>query len=200
MRRCGEQKLSTVTDNVPQRYHLDTIWDEDPIQLMLEKYFWTFARKTVEWNYNSAIEPDFGYQYAFDHPTDYVRLVEISLDEYFRNPFRDYRVENDYWFCDFETLYVVYISNDSAYGKDYSKWTKLFENMVATYMAQQLSLALNKSKSDKQELKSDMDELHKRAKSLDAMESPTRHPPECSWVSSRRGGRKGDSNRGPILG
>lgn len=198
LRRLGERKLSTVTDNEPARYHLDTIWDEDPVQLMLEAYNWSFARKTVEWNYNSAQDPDFGYQYAFDEPSDYVRLCMLSADEYFRTPWRDYVKENGFWFSSIQSMYISYVSNDSSYGKDYSKWSKLFENMVATYMAEQLALALNKSQTDMDRLKRDMLMLRKEAKSLDAMESPTRFPPQSSWARSRRGGMNFDSNRGPI--
>lgn len=200
LRRLGEQKLDTVTDNVPQRKHLDTIWGEDPVQLMLEMYKWGFARKTLEWNYNSALEPDFGYQYVFDHPSDYVSLVEISADEYFRVPLRDYIADNDYWFCEHQTIYIRYVSNGSSYGKDYSKWTKLFENMVAAYMAQQLALALNKSNSDMERLEKEMDKLKKEAKSLDAREQPTKFPPQSSWARARRGYPRGDTNRGPLIG
>lgn len=200
LRRLGERKLSEVDDRVPARYHLDTIWDEDPVQRMLEGYNWTFARKTIEWNYNSAQDPDFGYQYVFDEPSDYVRLVQLSADEYFRYPWRDYVKENGFWFSSIETMYITYVSNDSAYGKDYSKWSKLFENMVATYMAQELAIALSKSKSDRDILKQEMKELRREAKSLDAMESPTKFPPQSSWARSRRGYGRGDSNRGPLIG
>ena len=200
LRRLGELSLSALTDNVPQRHHLDTIWTEDPVLLMLEKYGWSFARKTVEWNYNAAYDPAFGYQYVFDQPSDYVRLVEISTDGYFSDPFRNYRVENGFWFCDFQTLYVVYVSKDTGYGYDYTKWTKLFESMVATYMAQKLSLALNKSQSDKDSLAKEMRMYETQAKSLDAMESPTRRPPQGTWTRSRTGRARGDTNRGPVLG
>jgi hypothetical protein len=201
LRRIGERKLSLVTDNVPQRHHLDTIWDEDPIQYMLEKYIWTFALKTVEWNYNSAIEPDFGHQYAFDKPSDYVRLASISTDEYLQNPLRQYEVDGNYFYCDWQTFYLKYVSNDAAYGFDYSLWPKSFENMVAIYMAKELVPALNKSKADKEMLDKEMKEVLMEAKNVDYMEIPTRFPPQSSWARSRRYGRHNqDSRRGPVFG
>jgi hypothetical protein len=200
LRRLGERKLSTVTDNVPARHHLDTIWDEDPVQLMLENYGWSFARRTMEWNYNSAHNPDFGYQYVFDLPDDYVRLVQISANGHFSYPWRDYTVENGFWYSSIETMYVTYVSNDESYGKDYAKWTKLFENMVATYMASELAISLNKSQNDMARLDQIMKGYRLEAKSLDAMEHPTKFPPQSSWARARRAGRVTDSNRGPLIG
>lgn len=200
LRRCGERKLATLTDNVPARYHLDAIWDEDPIQLMLEKYVWKFARRTMEWNYNPAYDPAFGFQYAFDKPSDYVRLVAISADENFSEPLRQYDPENGYWYADYETIYIRYVSNDSEYGKDYSKWSKLFESMTACHMAYQLAIALNKSGSDLDRLDREMRRYQIEAKNIDAMEDPTKFPPQGSWARSRRGPGRGDSNRGPLIG
>lgn len=200
LRRCNERKISALTDNVPARFHLDAVWDEDPIQLMLEKYLWKFARRTMEWNYNPAYTPDFGHQYAFDKPSDYVRLVAISADENFSEPLRNYDPENGFWYADFETIYIKYVSNDSDYGKDYSKWTKLFESMVACYLAYQLAVALNKSDSDLKRLEHEMNQYRKEAANLDAMEDPTRFPTQGTWTRSRRGSPRGDSNRGPLIG
>ena len=200
LRRCNERKLATTTDNVPARYHLDAIWDEDPIQLMLEKYRWKFARKVVEWNYNPAYEPSFGFQYVFDRPSDYVRLVSISGDENFSDPLRAYDPENGLIYCDWQTIYLKYVSNDSAYGKDYSKWSKLFEQLVASYMGYQLAIALNKSEADLKRMDYEMTKLEKEAKNLDAMEDPTKFPKQGSWAASRTGGSRGDSNKGPLIG
>jgi len=199
LRRVGERKLSTVTDNVPSRYHLDTIWDEDPPLMMLERYNWTFAQKAMEWNYNAAIEPDFGFQYAFDIPSDYVHLSQISTDEYFSYPLRIYSKEADYFFCDFQLIYLKYVSKDIAYGKDYSKWSTLFEQMTAAYMAQELAYALSKSKDLQERLDKQMKEYQTQARSMDGQENPTRFLAQSSWARSRRRGT-GESSRGPIFG
>jgi hypothetical protein len=200
LRRCGERKLETVTDEVPARYYLDAIWDEDPIQLMLELYFWKFARRVMEWNYNASYAPAFGRRYVFDQPDDYVRMVQISADENFSAPLRAYEVSNGFWHIDFETIYICYVSNDQNYGYDYSKWPKLFEQLVASYMAKELSIAINKSATDITELKAAHAAYLKQAKNLDAMEDPTRFPPGGSWVRSRRGGGGEGSSRGPVFG
>lgn len=189
-----------MTDNVPQRRHLDTIWDEDPRQYMLEKYIWTFALKTFEWNYNSDIEPDFGYQYVFDKPSDYVRLASISTDEYLQWPLRVYETDGNYFYCDHQTIYLKYVSNDTSYGFDYSLWPKSFEQMTAIYMAKELVPALNKSTKDFERLEYQWDEVYAEAKSVDFMEQPTKFPPQSSWARSRRQGGGEGSTRGPLFG
>lgn len=200
LRRIGERKLSTVTDDVSQRYHLDTIWDEDPRQYMLEKYLWNFSFRTQEWNYNSAIDPDFGYSYAFDKPSDYVRLASISTDEFGASPLRYYEVDGNYFYCNLQTIYLKYVSNDTAYGFDYSLWPKSFEHMTAIYMARELCYALNKSKDDFVILDNEWKRIYKEAKNVDFMEYPTRFPPQGSWARSRRGQSGEGSTRGPIFG
>lgn len=141
----GEGKLSSVTANRPERYALDSIWDEDPIKQMLEEAQWTFATRTMEWNYDSAIEPDFGYQRAFSKPSDYVRTVAMCSDEYHNAPMTRFADEAGYWFADLDTLYIKYVSDDSAYGRDMSLWTELFRNCVASKLALELCFALTLS-------------------------------------------------------
>jgi len=183
----GEMTLATVTDNRPERKALDAIWDEDPIKQMLEETYWEFATRTLEWNYNSAIEPSFGYSRAFDKPANYVRTVALCTDEYFTDPLTRYHVEAGYWWCDLDTIYVRYVSDADNYGRDMSLWTELFRNCVATKMAKELAIRLTKSQSIKDEMKQEHQRYLSDAKSLNAQEKPTQYMRPGSWTRSRRG-------------
>lgn len=185
----GEQALATVTDNRPERYALDAIWDEDPIKQMLEETYWEFATRTLEWNYNSAIEPEFGYLRAFDKPSNYVRTVALCSDEFFKAPVIEYHVEAGYWYCDLDTIYVRYVSDADDYGRDMSLWTELFRNCVGTKMAKELAIRLTKSQSIKDDMLREHLRHLKDAKSLNAQEKPTQYLRPGSWTRSRNGSR-----------
>lgn len=193
----GEGKLSSVTANRPERHALDSVWDEDPVKQMLEEAQWTFATRTLEWNYDSSVEPDFGYRRAFTKPSDYVRTTAFCSDEYFHHPMTRYADEGGYWFCDLDTIYIKFVSDDASYGRDYSLWTELFRNCVASKMAVELCLALTKSQSTTDKVEKKHGKYVKDAKSLDAMNQPTQFSPPGSWTRSRRAGGSRRSYFGP---
>lgn len=194
LRLVGERRLSALTDSRPERHALDQIWDEDPVKQMLEEAYWAFATRTLEWNYDASVTADYGYKYAFTKPSNYVRTVAIASDEFFKAPLTQYDDENNYWFCDLETIYIKYVSDSDQYGRDYSLWPELFRNCVATKMAKELALPLSKSKALKDELRSELKQYIKDAKSLDATGKPPGFPPPGNWTRSRRANAR--SHRG----
>lgn len=189
LRLVGEGGLVSVTDNRPERYALDKVWDEDPIKQMLEETYWEFATRSLEWNYNAAIEPGFGFSRAFDRPSNYVRTVALCADEYFKCPLTEYHIEAGYWFCDVDTFYLRYVSDADNYGRDMSLWTELFRNCVATKMAKELAISLTKSQAIKEEMKAEHMKHIRDAKSLNAQEKPTQYMRPGSWTRSRTGSR-----------
>lgn len=187
LRMVGEPKLSTTTDNRPERYALDSIWDEDPILEVLEESQWTFATRSMEWNYDASVDPAFGYQYGFTKPDDYIRTVAICYDESYLSPITKFEDENNYWYAETETIYIKYTSKDSAYGKDYSLWTRAFKNAVAARMAHGLAIHLAKSQSMQENMERQYEKTLKKAISMDGMNKPTRFLPPGNWTQARLG-------------
>lgn len=197
LRLVGEGKLASTTANRPERHALDSIWDEDPVKQMLEKSQWGFATRTMEWNYNSAIEPGFGFRRAFTKPKDYVRTCAVCSDEYFTNPMVDYADEAGFWFADLDTIYIKYVSDGDDYGRNMALWTELFRNCVASKMAFELCYFLNKSERTSERVERLHQQYVKEARSLDAMNQPTKFMPPGSWTRSRRRGGRARSYFGP---
>lgn len=189
LRLVGETQLTSLTQSRPERYALDAVWNEDPIKQMLEEAQWTFATRTLEWNYDSSVTTDYGFQYAFTKPSNYVRSVAICSDEFFSEPLVNFSDENNYWFCDYETIYIKYVSDGDQFGRDYSLWPELFRNCVALKMAKELAYSLTKSESLTDRLNREHKQYIKDAKSLDAMNQPTRFMPAGGWTRSRRSSR-----------
>ena len=186
LRMVGETKITALTDNRPERYALDSIWDEDPIKQMLEESQWTFATRSLEWNYDASVTSSYGYKYAFTKPGNYVRSAAICADEFYSSPITQFADENGYWFCDYETIYIKYVSESDLFGRDYSLWTELFRYCVASKMAAELAISLTKSQSMVDVIDKKLAKYINDAKSLDAMNQPTRFMPPGNWTRSRR--------------
>lgn len=197
----GERKLATVTENRPARFKLDDIYDNDLLDRVLQHGQWNFAKRTVELQASTSTTPSFGYQFAFDKPTDFIRTLKVAADAFFQQPLTQYEDEASWWFADIETLYASYVSNDSQYGTDFSLWPPNFTEYVEHYLAYKTAPTIAGLNFNEDELEKKKDKKLLEAKATDAMESPTRFLPKGNWASARQGFGSGErGNRNQLIG
>jgi hypothetical protein len=189
----GESELASLTENREPRRLLDGVWSRGAVLRCLEQGLWNFALRTVRLDASPSLEPDFGYQYAFDKPSDYVRTVGVYTDEYLRHPMTQYNDEQEYWFADIDVIYVQYVSDDVSYGLNYGGWPESFTNYVEHYLAYRIAPRLLQSDSAKEALKKDMMAALHDARSKDAMKEPAKFLPSSNWTRARHRGQ--DSSR-----
>lgn len=159
--------------------------DGGALTYCLEAGQWKFAMRTAMVDASPSVEPDFGYAYAFDKPTDFVRTSSVYSDEYMQCPLSDYRDEAGFWFSSFETIYVRYVSDDAQYGMDMSLWPQSFVKFVEAHLASEIAGPLTGEGKDMLRLRKT---LLGEALGLDAMADPTRMLPAGNWAKARRGG------------
>lgn len=201
LREIGERKLSSLTENREPRRVLDSVWDNDFIRQCLSEGLWNFAMRTVELTYSPSVSPDFGYSRAFDKPEDWVRTASLSADERFATPLLQYNDEAGYWFADLDTIYVRYVSDDDEYGSDLSLWSPKFTLFVETELAARAAKRITGSDSDAARIEKLARDRLRQARSVDAMDEPTKFAPTGSWVSARGGRNRRDrGNRGSLIG
>lgn len=197
LRICKERRLVALTDARHARYLLDDAWGDGSTtgaaRHCLQLGQWTFATRTAQVDYSPSTEPDFGYRYAFDQPTDLVRVAAVCQDEYFKEPLLEYSDERGYWYADLQTIYVKWISNGADYGADLSLWPESFTKLVECYLAKEIVGTLT-GDAETQRVNAEWERLLLSAKSLDAMNKPAAFFPTGSWVKARRSGRS--VNRG----
>jgi len=192
----GERKLASLTENRPNRHKLDTIWDNEFVDRLLQYGQWNFAGRTVQLEYSPSVTPSFGLQYAFDKPDDFVRTMGVCHDEYFNLPITRYSDEASWIFADSEIIYLKYVSNDSQWGGDYSLWPPNFTEFAEHYMAYKAAPTIAGMNFNERELERKQKTLLMEAKATDAMESPTKFAPKGGWARSRQGFRSGQNDRG----
>lgn len=200
LRILEERKLASLTENREPRRVLDDIWDEGAVDFCLEQGLWNFALRTVKAEYSPSVEPPFGYRYAFDKPTDWIRTAGVWQDENLRSPLLDYRDEAGFWFAPTDTIYIMYVSNDNQYGADLSLWPQSFAKYFQAYMANEACGRLTGSDSKSDKARRTMDAALLEAKNKDAMNEPSKFPALGSWASSRGSYRRDRGPRGRLIG
>lgn len=201
---CGDSSLASLTEAREPRRLLDDVYNSNGIDYCLEQGQWWFAMRAVQIDYDPSITPDFGYQYAFTKPTDWINTSALCQDERFNVPLTRYNDERANWYADITPIYAKYISNDPTFGKDLSQWPASFAEYVATYFASRIIHKLSGDKSSQRETIFGppgqpskgllAGQLH-RARGAAAQTQPTQWPAQGSWSRARQGWR---GNRGPF--
>jgi hypothetical protein len=183
----GERKLSSLAENVTMRRRLDSAWDDDFIRKVLAQGLWNCAMREIELSYSPSITPAFGYRYAFDKPTDWVRSAILSESENFNHAMRAYEDQGAYWFCDLDTIWVRYVSDGLTNGADLSMWTPGLVTFAEHHLAWKVARITTGSKTDAQDLEVSQRRMLIQARATDAMDEATRTLPLGSWTGARRG-------------
>lgn len=182
----GERKITSLSENREPRRVLDDVYDATVAEC-LEAGDWNFGLRSVKIASDSSLSTDFGYQKVFTKPDDWVRTVGLSADEFFVMPLNDYVDETAYWLSNLDPIYVRYLSNDTSYGMDLSRWTASFTNYVVLSLAEASCTRIKENANVKAQLGKDMEKARRSALNKDSRNEAPKFLPQGSWVSSRRG-------------
>lgn len=200
LRILQERKLASLSENREPRRLLDDAYGDGStngaVRYCLEMGQWTFATRTVQVDYSPSVTPSFGYDYAFDQPSDLVRTIAVCADEDCMVPLLRYSDERRYWYAYEQTLYVKYVSNHASYGADLSLWPENFAKLVEAYLAKEIAGNLTQGENKIILAERGWKEAKKEARSFDAMNKPTAFFPEGGWSASRRGRSRRNDGQG----
>lgn len=197
----GERRLTALTDETESRRALDDVWNDGKIKdYLLSQGLWNWAMRTTEITFSPSITPGFGYQFAFDKPVDWIRTAGISADEYFNIPLNAYYDEQQFWFSDYETIYVRYVSKDEEFGYDMSQWPSSFNRWVEVYLASRIARRVTGSADVAREMFQLQQRMLVEARSRDAMNEANGTVPSGSWVRSRGSNVSERGNRRSLIG
>ena len=185
---CGHREISALTVSEESRRLLDAVWNDGGVRYCLEQGQWNFAMRAVRLDYDPAITPEFGYQRAFEKPTDWVSTAALCSDEYFSVPLLRYLDEAAYWYADLDKIYVKYVSDHSSFGGDLSEWPYSFTEYVKHHFA--LKIAPKIAPKDVERIEKMHGAALRIAKNKDAMGEPTRFAAQGGWTLARGGRRR----------
>ncbi len=200
---CKERSLGSLSEEREPRRLLDHVYDTGGIDFCLEEGLWKFATRSVRIDFDASEDPEFGFQYMFTKPTDWVKTVSVCSDEYFQNPITHYAHRNGFWYSDLQEIYVQYVSNGTDFGYSLGDWPASFLNYVASHFALEICGKLKGAGVTRDEVMQIHEENRANAKNNDAWNQPQRYPATGRWASARlRGGRGGRDfgNTGQLIG
>ena len=90
MLNMGERPLASLTEDREPRRIMDQIWNTGGVQTCLEEGQWFFAMRTSQIDYDTDVQPPFGYNRAFSKPDDWLLTCGVCSDEFFRVPLLRY--------------------------------------------------------------------------------------------------------------
>lgn len=191
LRLLKERKLATLTDDELKRYELDAEYDA-VIAYMLEMGLWNFAMRTVAIDEDVSVDPAFGYNYAFEKPSDWVRTSKVSANPRMFPTMgaNEYLDEAGYWSANVTPMYVSYVSNGASYGLNLSAWPATFTRAVEFELAYRIAPTVTSmTDKDSERLELRKHRALKNAQSKDALnQAPTERQPG-RLVMSRMGNR-----------
>jgi len=185
----GARPLATLSDNRAERRALDAAYGPT-FDFMIESGMWHFASVSNELTSSDTVATNFGYQYAYEKPDDYVRLIKIGDNERFIPTLEDYDEEGDFFLCDSQPIWVQYVSSSIEAGGDVGKWAASFATAFMdelAYRAGPQIASVPLQTKDWLEKKKKKSLWNARAKS--AVNQMRGQLPECRLVRARAGTR-----------
>jgi hypothetical protein len=191
----GHRRLSDTGEGVEAGRELVAVYDR-VIEDCLTEGSWNFAMETIKATADTGVTPEFGFTEVFAKPSDWVRTIGISEDEYFSRPLLHYYDDANFWSSDYSPIYVRYVSDDTGLGLELTRWPATFTRYVELELAHRVSRKLTQSETLREEIKADRDKARRNALNKDALNEPQpKFTPMGSWNSSR-GGRGSGRDRG----
>lgn len=185
----GSRKLSSLSEAREPRRVLDEVWgsNDEVIYWALEQGEWNFAIRSVQADYSASVTPSFGFRRAFDKPSDFRRLAQLSSDEYFTYAMtdREFKDEATYWFTDHDVLYIRYVSDSDEYGLNSAAWSEAFIDFLEFRLAWKACRRITNSNSTFDRIDRDYQKALRAARSFDAMNEGVKILPSGSWVRAR---------------
>lgn len=154
----------------------------------LEAHPWVFATVRVELTPDPSEVVPFGFTYAYQLPSDYLRLVSIG-DDYLRDIKRDYRIEENYLLmpsgndADGTTLDVRYVKDLTTV----SQFSPLFVRYLIKRLALNMSNKFTISSGLRQQLERDFAAIENEAKAVNGQNKPPIRIQRSKIMTKRRG-------------
>ena len=189
-----ETRLVSTSEARAARRELDAHWDKT-LAFMLEQGMWNFAGRKATLTAASTDVVGFGFTYTFTRPTDYVRIIAISLSEHLTPTLNDFEEYSDaagnYFRAYSSPLYLNYVSNSTNYGANPSKWPPTFTMAMEQHLAIRAQSISNLPAEDLGKLVKMARGTLADAQSADAVNQPATALPLGRLVRSRMGSGRG---------
>ncbi|EOC1299350.1 hypothetical protein ACI09I_000938 [Cronobacter dublinensis] len=187
--KLGSDRLMSEADDNAASRAIEAVYN-GLLESLLRTYRWSFAIKRAKLA-RLTDEPVFGYLYAYQLPSDCIRIDMVSdashLDwcnhqwSSYQLPVPRYQVEGRKIITDMYSVYIRY----GARIPDPTTYDEAFTEAFACKLAAEICEAITQSSTKKQAALQDFDLAIKNARAASAIERPPVIQQETSWYTSR---------------
>lgn len=150
---------------------------------------WKFAIARVQLTPNLSTPPPFGYLYAYDLPTDYIRMISVG-DDYIGDLRGEREVEGNQLLAVAGDVDFDGTTKDVRYMKDITDVTKMSPGFITYFrllLAIRMSNRFSTSSTIKKMLMEDFDEVQVAAKAVNGQENRIKRVQFSRTLTKRRG-------------
>lgn len=181
--KIGEQTITSL-DEASDNAKLCSIFFDQALEEVLREYPWTSATSRAQLPKLSR-DPIFGYDYAYQLPTDFIRLVQLYDGNGAWHPDYYWVIEGRTLLCNLEEANIIYIKmiND----------TKILDSLCTSALICKLAMRMAFSRTDSRLFVQSLLEEYEqiilpRARSIDTFEKRNYQEDEYDpWLTSRQG-------------
>ena len=184
-----QSPLNSITTPVTSSEYIMARWYDMERMAALRAHPWKFAIKRVLLTPNLTATPAFGYAYAYDLPTDYIRKVTIG-DDYLSDLRMKHVIESGQILTasgnntvDNTTLFFRYIFDCTTV----TQFDALFVKYFALMMAVDLSPKFAVSVALGRDLKAQFEDTDTLARTVNGQDAPITRIQQSRFITKRRG-------------
>ena len=185
LRLLGGTPLNSLTEDRNAKNWRDRAWDDGIVDYCLEQSQWNWATRTQQITASTTTIPAFGPTYAFELPNDFQGINSIWVDPNFNSPVIFYNLEAGVLYCEFDTIYLKFISNASTYGGNLASWPESFSKYVQARLALESEPNVTNSPAVFNKIKGEEIRTLKVAKNNDMRNKPRQRVNPGNWVKAR---------------
>ena len=180
------------------------MWDT-VIEDALSRGDWDFAMVTVQLDESTSTTVIPGFNYAFDHPDDWIRTVAYSFDadftgSYYNDQDADIHHERGSYFCNTDQFYLRYISSDYAADSEIEDYPPSFVEFVACLLAERSCERITQGTEKQDDLEEKCEKALLKAKSNDARNLKQKRVRRGNWLRAFQGDSSRRGAEGTLVG
>lgn len=187
-----QSPINSIDTPVTQTEIICARWYDMTRQETLRSHPFKFATKRRILTPNSSTTPSFGYTYAFDLPTDYIRLVMLG-DDYVETISDSFEIENGQILTPSGSITSGNPAAVSLYTRyvwditDVTRFDPLFIKVLVLQLASNMANKFAISSALKKSISEDLLEAEVRARAVNGQDRRPKRIQRSKILSKRRG-------------
>lgn len=167
--RFGAKRINSYDDNSDTKLEAVycRLFYEQTMKSLMRSHLWGFAKARVQLSQNTT-DPAFQWSYAYDLPTNFLRLIGVydGSDLLDGRTYYSYEIENGQLLSDESTIYLKYIK----WVSDVPSWDAMFTDVAILTLARKLVMPLSQDLKLKQDIDKDLVVLERKVRAMDRNE------------------------------